>query len=93
MNKTIQERFEDFHEKNPHVYYQLVNLTNQAYNKGRKKIGIGMLFEVLRWNNFIHTDHKDYKMCNDYRSRYARKIMADCPHLGNMFNLRELTTE
>lgn len=93
MPKTIQERFEAFHEENPHVYTELLNLARQAHDRGRRKFSISMLFEVCRWNRMLQTTGKPFKLSNDYRSRYARKLMDENPDLDNLFNLRELTTD
>lgn len=91
--KSIQARFEAFHEANPHVYEVLVTLARQAKVAGKEKIGIGMLWEVMRWNQFISTDSKKegYKLSNDFRSRYARMIMEQEEDLVGIFNVRELT--
>lgn len=86
----LDAKFADFHAKNPKVYTELVELAMQAHRKGRRKIGIGMLFEVLRWNRFITTTDPDFKLNNNYRSRYARMIMHDYPELNGLFDLREL---
>ncbi|MCT6980978.1 hypothetical protein M1697_23140, partial [Salmonella enterica subsp. enterica serovar Oranienburg] len=46
---TIREAFVRFHSQNPHVYDELVLLARRAMRSGASKIGIKMLFEVLRW--------------------------------------------
>lgn len=90
MQTLLDAQFDKFHADNPRVFDELVKLTEQAYTKGRTKIGIGMLFEVLRWNRMIHTTDPEFKMNNNYRSRYARLIMEMHPHLDGMFEVREL---
>ena len=89
---TIQQKFELFHKNNPEVYTMLVSLALQAKAAGRNKIGIGMLFEVLRWNYIIRTS-EDFKLNNNYRSRYVRLIAQNEPSLGGMFEMRELMAE
>lgn len=79
-----------FHWANPHVYSGLVKLARQARRAGRKKIGIGMLFERMRWEIFINTTGDDYKLNNNYRSRYARLIMDTESDLQGMFEVRGL---
>jgi hypothetical protein len=46
--KTIDERFAEFHAKNPGVYDELARLARQAKKNGHHKIGIELLFAVLR---------------------------------------------
>lgn len=89
-NSNIQARFEDFHKKNPHVYNRLVELTREWKASGNKKIGIGMLFEIMRWEKGLTTDNVRFKLSNDFRSRYARLIQVNEPDISTMFNLREL---
>lgn len=87
---TIDERFQAFHAANPHVYDELVRLARRAKRAGATKIGIGMLFEVLRWRRTMATGGDDFKLNNVLRSRYARTIM-ECEHdLAGIFETREL---
>lgn len=89
---SIAEAFDRFHQANPWVYTELVRLARDLHTRGRKHIGIGMLFEVLRWNwQRTTTDpNSDFKLNNNYRSRYARLIMDTEPDLTNTFETREL---
>lgn len=84
------KRFGDFHEANPQVYRELEKLAWQAHERGRRKIGMQMLFEVLRWNRIMQTQGDDYKLNNNYAGRYARLIMEKNPELEGIFETREL---
>lgn len=84
----IAERFAAFHRANPHVYVELLRLAREAKARGVRKFGIGMLFEVLRWNG-TDTASRDFKLNNDFRSRYARMIDGE-QDLAGFFDLREL---
>ncbi len=89
---SIQTRFERFHNRNPKVYDGLVRLAYQAKRK-REHVGMKMLYEVLRWEWIISglpDSHEQFKLNNDYTSRYARLIMDDHPDLEGLFKLREL---
>lgn len=87
--RLIDLQFEKFHKENPKVYQELVALTQQAYDRGRKRVGMRMLFEVIRWNRYITTTDPEFKMNNSYTSRYARLIMAENPHFRGIFETRE----
>jgi len=90
---SIQSKFEAFHQCNPWVYTQLVRMTYDLVHRGHNRVGIAMLFEVLRWETMMHTtdpSHAGFKLNNNYRSRYARKIMADYPDLAGVFETRGL---
>lgn len=89
---TLQGQFLQFHETNPMVYEALVQLARQLVERGQRKVGIGQLFEVLRWQVSMSTldPSSDLKLNNNYRSRYARLIMEQEPDLADAFELREL---
>jgi len=84
--------FWDFHQSNPAVYRALVRLARQARQQGKIKIGIRMLWEVMRWEFWLQTDDNvsDFKLNNNYISRYARLIMEREPDLAGCFEIREL---
>jgi hypothetical protein len=85
----------DFHQQNPQVYTELVRLARQAKDHGKEKMGIGMLWEVMRWNIFITTTdpNSNFKLNNNYRSRYARMIMQNEWDLTGFFETRKLSHE
>lgn len=89
---SIQEAFEHFHAANPWVYEALRRLALDLVHRGRKKVGIGMLFEVLRWQHSRQTtdEHSDFKLNNNLRSRYARLLMENEEELAGVFEVREL---
>jgi len=88
--RLLSERFAAFHRDNPRVYVELVRLAKHARRQGRARIGIGMLWEVMRWHFFLETTDDDFKLNNDFRSRYARLMMNDEPELAGCFEVREL---
>ena len=90
--RDIDLGFAEFHAANPHVYDELVAMARRAKAAGHRVIGIGMLWEVLRWNHLFSTakDAEGFKLNNDFRSRYAREILAREQDLADIFNLREL---
>ena len=89
---SIQDRFEAFHHANPWVYRAVVALSRQLVGRGRSRIGIGMIFEVLRWQYQLQTVGDDFKLNNNYRSRYARLIEDNCPDLVGVFEKRAIRT-
>lgn len=90
---SIEADFRQFHALNPKVYHSLVKLARDLHERGRRRIGIGMLFEVLRWQHAMSTvdPGSEFKLNNNYRSRYARLIMDQEPDLDEIFETRELT--
>lgn len=92
---TIQERFEQFHRLNPWVYESLVELVRDYQRRGYPAIGIGHLVEILRWlrRGKTYDPTADFKLSNDYRSRYSRLIMEREPDLDGFITTRSLRTE
>lgn len=87
---ALDKKFWDFHKANPHVFTKLEELTKQAHDRGRKKIGIGMIFEVIRWNSFMATTGDPYKLNNSYRSRYVRILIQKHPEYKDLFETRRI---
>ena len=89
---SIEARFALFHEANPWVYAELVRLTRELVRRGRCRVGIKMLFEVLRWQYQMRTDDptSDFKLNNSLTSRYARRIMEHEPDLAGIYETRQL---
>lgn len=92
---TFKEKFIAFHHDNPQVYSELVKLARQAKERGRRKLGVRMLWEVMRWNLTIMTKRppRDFKLNDHYHSRYARLIMKKEADLAGMFEIRTLKTK
>ena len=89
LDATIQQRFEAFHEANPHVYSRLLLMTRNLHRLGRERVGIATLYEALRYETLTTTgDH--YRLNNSFRSHYARLIMETHPDLAGMFLTRAL---
>lgn len=89
---TRAEKFHDFHAHNPQVFAELEKLAQVMIAKGRKKIGIGLLFEVLRWEFYMNTDdpNSEFRLNNNYRSHYARLLIERNPELTDALELRHL---
>ena len=87
----LTKKFEEFHANNPHVYEALVALARRFRERRRDaQTGIGMLYEVLRWEYYLNTTSDDeYKLSNSYRAFYARLIMQNEPDLEGIFNTKQ----
>jgi hypothetical protein len=92
--KTIQQAFEAFHSENPEIYDELVALAREAQAEGATRIGIRMLWEVMRWRRkaYLKADPSQahYRLNDHYHSRYARLIMEREPDLEGIFEARAL---
>ena len=93
--KSLQQSFTEFHESNPDVYRALERLALQMWERGRRRIGIGMLFEVLRWDYYLQTNdpNSDLKLNNNYRAYYARLLMSNHPEWVGLFKTKKVKGE
>ena len=84
----VVQGFIDFHEANPDVYDRLEAMTAKLAARGRKRVGIAMLFEVLRWQHYMQTEGEPFKLNNNYRAFYSRLIEANNPQWAGLFTKR-----
>lgn len=87
--RSIQEAFMAYHDRHPEVYAMLIELAERAKAMGRNRIGISMLWETMRWMMHVEKS-EEFKLNNNYRSRYVRMICRDRGDLAVMFEMREL---
>ena len=87
---SIEGRFEAFHAAHPEVYAELVRLAREYRAACAGRLGIGMLWEVLRWQTAVGSTTGSYRLNNVFRSHYARRIMATEADLVGIFDTREL---
>jgi hypothetical protein len=77
----------------PHVYPKLLEIAHHVRNSGKRRFGMMAIFERLRWMSNFETEGDIYKLNNNYRSLYARKIMAENADLADFFQIREREVE
>jgi hypothetical protein len=90
FDDTIQVRFQVYHEAHPEVYEYLLQLAQDMQSRGFRHYGMKALFEKVRWHFQVEKGLEDFKLNNNYHSRYARLMMAREPDLEGFFELREL---
>jgi hypothetical protein len=89
----MTEGFWQYHRDNPGVYRRLVAMARQLKAAGRHRIGIGMLFEVLRWEYWLADTSEPFKLNNNYRAYYSRLIEKREPDLVGMFTRRKSVSD
>jgi len=85
------ERFQTFHEQNPHIYGLLVHYCREwAETSGRKKFGIRAPWERMRWQLAVRTmrPEGEPKLNDHMTSFYARLIAAQEPDLRDLLETR-----
>lgn len=91
---TITQQFNIFRAANPWVEEELARLALELRKKGRRRIGMKMLFEVVRWQFMRRTEdpNSNFQLNNNYTSRYARLLEFKYPALRGLFETRRLKT-
>jgi hypothetical protein len=84
------DRFRKFHAANPHVYRLLVKFSRLIKSRGFQQFGIARIYEHLRWTYDLETkgDEQGFRLNNNWRSFYARLIMAHERDLEGFFETR-----
>lgn len=90
FDPTIDSRFNEFHAANPHVYDALVRYAREALRAGAPRIGVKLIWERMRWDVTVTHRFNDFKLNNDFTSRYARLIAQNEPDLAALFETRKL---
>lgn len=89
----IGRRWWDFHRAHPEVYGTLLRFCDEwRAADPKRKCGMKMLWERLRWEHAVGNVGGDFKLNNNYTSLYARYIMEGGGHPG-LFDLRERRCE
>lgn len=90
MKKDITDRFFEFHATNPMVYEFFCQFALRAIAQ-RRKVGAKALVERIRWElNFEIQSDDEFKINNDFTSRYARKFVSDFPEYEKFIEIRQL---
>ena len=91
IRSEIQRRFHEFHTAHPEVLEALITTLREAKNeRGYQKWSIGGAYEVVRWTSPIRVNNFAFKLNNNFRSRYARMIVDQCPDLDGFIEMRQL---
>lgn len=81
--------FKTYDQENPHIWTAFVKYAREAKNRGFKNYSTNGIFEIMRWHTNIEKDG-EFKINNNYRPDYARKMMSLYPEFNDFFKIREL---
>lgn len=83
-------KFDNYHQKNPHIYKLFEQFTFQAMEKGFKKYGAKSIFELIRWHTKTNKTTDEFKINNSYAPDYARLFMKKHPQHSDFFFTRQI---
>ena len=90
---SIRDGFNKFIAENPHIYKSFEEQTLRAIKKGRTKISSDLIINYIRWEQFIESSDKHFKINNSYSAYIARHFIKQNPQYSDLFNLRKLRNE
>jgi len=90
---SIRDGFTKFHKENPHIYTAFKNQAMIAISAGRKKMSSKLIINWIRWNEYLKTSDKNFKINDAYQSYYARLFVKDHPEYESVFEFRKLRNE
>jgi len=84
--------FEKYDRENPEIWVNFVKYAAEAKAKGFKHYSANGIFEIMRWHTKI-SGNDSFKISNNYRPDYARKMMRLYPEYQGFFRIKELKAE
>ena len=90
---SIDQRFADFHQANPHVFDEMLRLARARVAGGVTRLGAKALWEELRISLAkrdlaYDSDFKTFKLNNDFTAPMARMLIEHDPSLAAVIELR-----
>lgn len=87
---TIDERCDAFIAANPLIWRYFISLCLEVKRKGALQWSSKAAFEVMRYMATLQSVGEDFKLPNDFTSRFARRAMKEVPDLEGFFEVRSL---
>ena len=78
-----------FDQENMQIYHLVIEFATQARAAGHTRFSINSIFERIRWKTNVETNDKTFKISNNHRAYYARKVMAYAMGFDGFFQTNE----
>lgn len=91
FDKSAEERFAEYHRKNPLVFQLFERYAREALRRGKGRFGAKAVMERVRWE--VYFDKKDdapFKINNNWTARYVRLLEEKFPEFRGFFEKRKL---
>jgi hypothetical protein len=96
MAKPFQVRqaaFDRWHADNPGIWAYFQKFSLEAVSKGQRRISHWLIINRIRWEVFIVTTGKDFKISNDMIAFYARLWRKQYPEYKELFKIKRMQGE
>ena len=88
-----QALFDKWHADNPDIWVYFQRFSFEAVARGHKKISHWLIINRIRWEVFIVTTGKDFKISNDFIAFYARLWRKTHAEHKSLFNIKRMNGE
>lgn len=88
-----QAEFDKWHADNPLVWKYFEKFALEAVSHGKKKISHWLIVNRIRWEVYVVTTGKDYKISNGHIAFYARLWRKTYPQHKDLFNIKRMVGE
>lgn len=88
LNTEIGKRARAYDVENPKVWELFTRFAEMVKGRGYNHYSSNAIFERIRWEIEIETSGDIFKMNNNYRAYYARKLMLR-PDFQKFFEIRD----
>ena len=90
-DRSIDERFAQFHEKHPEVFVLFRQFAVQRLSEGFTHYSADALLHRVRWETDANAEREGgFKINDHYSSRYARLLSEQDPRFADFFEFRKL---
>ena len=87
----IDENFKKFHQDNPRIFELFHLYATQTKEAGHKRYSAKTIIERIRWHVNVETRTDDeFKINNNYTSRYSRLLEQTYPEFQGFLYKRKL---
>lgn len=89
---SIQAAFELFDRQNPEVYELFIRFAWELKRAGHRRYSSDAIIHRIRWHYAVRQNRPEgeFKICNNFTSRYARKLMSENAEFEGFFVLRAI---
>lgn len=84
--------FKKYDSENPVIWQLFQRFTREAKAKGFKTYSSNGIFEIMRWHTAAN-GNDNFKVNNNFRPDYARKMMRAYPEFKGFLRVRKLTAD
>jgi len=84
----IGKKSYQFDQQNPHVYQMFKRFAGEARSRGYQQYSANGIFERMRWETSMVSGDVEFKMNNNLRAYYARKLMHEESIFKGFFSIK-----